>query len=70
MAATCERPETLMVDVMSSGQSFSEGSVITFQCKKGPIPNEQMVSTCIAQGETRVWVPDPNSLVCAPLAGK
>ena len=46
-------------------ESTTEGSVITFHCDDGLIPNKTITATCL---RTAQWSPSPNSHTCQVLS--
>ena len=56
----CKKPTSPTGVIISPYSSTSEGSVITYQCKEGSMPNKSQ-STC---SENSQWKPDPMTMRC------
>ena len=57
----CQKPTSPTGVIISPYSSTSEGSIITYQCKEGSMPNEIIRSTC---NEKSQWKPDPMTMRC------
>ncbi|XP_064382170.1 uncharacterized protein LOC135331039 [Halichondria panicea] len=62
---TCPVPGVpSMGSVSTVGQSYTEGSQVTYQCNEGLFPMGVLTSTCARNGQNVVWEPDPSTVVC------
>ena len=61
-AVQCAQPLTsLNVSIEGYSNYRVEGSQMTYTCKSGLQPTNQLVSNCTNTGE---WLPDPSELIC------
>ncbi len=65
---TCAVPRAPSIgSVSTSGQSYTEGSEVTYQCNDGLFPMGVLSATCTrntSDGQNGVWEPDPGAVVC------
>ncbi|XP_064402839.1 uncharacterized protein LOC135348523 [Halichondria panicea] len=62
---TCDVPAApSMGSVNTNGQSYTEGSQVTYQCNDGLFPMCVLTATCTRDGQNGVWEPDPSVVVC------
>ncbi len=67
---TCPVPGApTMGSVSTSGQSYLEGSQVTYQCFEGLFPKGVLAATCTRDGQNGMWEPDPSVVVCQTLPG-
>ena len=57
----CSTPTTNPNVTFDPYQSTTEGSVISYQCRPGFIPEGSAMSVC---GADRRWIPDPEQYSC------
>ncbi len=68
---TCPVPGSpSMGSVNTSGQSYTEGSQVIYQCNNGLFPMSVLIATCVRGGQNGVWEPDPSTVVCRTSPGK
>ena len=68
---TCPVPGSpSMGSVNTSGQSYTEGSQVIYQCNDGLFPMSVLIATCVRGGQNGVWEPDPSTVVCRTSPGK
>ena len=67
---TCDVPAApSMGSVNTNGQSYTEGSQVTYQCNDGLFPMCVLTATCTRDGQNGVWEPDPSVVVCRTSPG-
>ena len=54
-----------------SGESYIEGSEVTYQCNDGLFPVGLFIVTCTRDGQNGVWKPeDPSTVECRTTPGE
>ena len=61
----CGLPQSPLNGSLGSHSTTSPlGTIVTFQCDEGLLPNNTMTTTCRDVLETGEWEPNPADLVC------
>ncbi len=67
---TCPVPGSpSMGGVNTSGQSYTEGSQVIYQCNDEHFPEGFLTATCTRDRQNGVWDPNPSAVVCRTLPG-